>query len=380
MANVLTNKSCYGCGICARICPQKLIDIKLNQEGFYEPFLVNENQCTNCGLCSSVCSFNFELPAVEPECVHSFAAWSNDDSVRKKCSSGGVAFEIGRFLISSGYRICSVRYNTELDRAEHYIAYNVDELWQSVGSKYIQSYTLDALRSIDRNEKYLFVGTPCQVDSMRRYVKKLKIEDNFLFVDFFCHGVPSMLLWKKYVDSISKKIGHPTSVVWRNKSTGWHDSWEIRAENDNEKKVYFSKKSHGDSFYSLFLSNVCLNKACYSNCKYKFTSSAADIRLGDAWGYLYKNNESGVSIAIAFSEKGNSILKQTDCELIEHNLEEIAEDQLKNSISEPPARKFVMSMLEDRSKSIRNIQKSLFWYYRIDGIRKRIIRLFGIKR
>ena len=186
MMNVLTNKSCYGCGICARICPQKLIDIKLNQEGFYEPFLVNENQCTNCGLCSSVCSFNFELPAVEPECVHSFAAWSNDDSVRKKCSSGGVAFEIGRFLISSGYRICSVRYNSELDRAEHYIAYNVDELWQSVGSKYIQSYTLDALRSIDRNEKYLFVGTPCQVDSMRRDVKKLKIEDNFLFVDFFC--------------------------------------------------------------------------------------------------------------------------------------------------------------------------------------------------
>ncbi len=380
MANVSVNSSCYGCGICARICPQKLIDIKLNQEGFYEPYLVNENQCTNCGLCSSVCSFNFELPSVEPECVHPFAAWSNDDYVRKKCSSGGVAFEIGRYLISNGYKVCSVRYNAELDRAEHYIADNVDELWQSVGSKYIQSYTLDALRSIDRNDKYLFVGTPCQVDSMRRYVKKLKIEDNFLFVDFFCHGVPSMYLWKKYVDSISKKIGHPTSVVWRNKSTGWHDSWEIKAENDKDDKIYSSKKSQGDSFYNLFLGNVCLNKACYSDCKYKFTSSAADIRLGDAWGNLYKNNETGVSIAIAFSEKGNSILKQTDCELIEHGLEEIAEDQLKDSISEPRARKHVMRLLEDETKSIKNIEKSLFWYYRIDGIRKRIIRLLGIKR
>ena len=380
MENIFEVKSCYGCGVCARICPQKLIEIKHNNEGFYEPVILDKNKCTNCGLCASVCSFSFEFPSVEPECVYSYAGWSQDDSVRYKCSSGGVAFEIGRTLMSLGYKVCAVRYNTDSNRAEHYIASSVDDLWQSVGSKYIQSYTLDALMSIVRNEKYLFIGTPCQVDSMRRYVNKINLKDNFFFVDFFCHGIPSIFLWNKYIAAIEMKIGHQTSVSWRNKSDGWQDSWNIVVENKENGKKYSSKKSSGDSFYHLFLSNVCLGKACYSKCKYKYTSSAADIRIGDAWGNLYKDNDDGVSIAVAFTEKGNSILKQSNCELIEHNLDEIAEDQLKTSIPEPPARNFIMGQLKTESKSIQNIEKSLFWYYRKDGIKKRILRIFGIKR
>ena len=64
-----------------------------------------------------------------------------------------------------------MRYNTELARAEHYIATTIDELRPSIGSKYIQSYTINGFSSINRKQKYLVTGTPCQIDSFRRYIR-----------------------------------------------------------------------------------------------------------------------------------------------------------------------------------------------------------------
>ena len=55
----------------------------------------------------------------------------------------------------------------ERNVAEHYVASSLEELLQSKGSKYIQSYTVDGFRSINKNDKYLVVGTPCQIDSFR---------------------------------------------------------------------------------------------------------------------------------------------------------------------------------------------------------------------
>ena len=82
---------------------------------------------------------------------------------------------MGRTLIGEGYKVCGVRYNAERNRAEHYVATTIEELIPSIGSKYIQSYTVDGFKAINRNEKYLVTGTPCQIDSFRRYLQKLSL-------------------------------------------------------------------------------------------------------------------------------------------------------------------------------------------------------------
>ena len=33
--------NCFGCGVCAISCGRKLIDIRLNKDGFYEPYNAN---------------------------------------------------------------------------------------------------------------------------------------------------------------------------------------------------------------------------------------------------------------------------------------------------------------------------------------------------
>lgn len=156
----------------------------MNGDGFYEPYITDENKCTDCGLCTKICAYLHDDLALNSSVKESYAAWSKDSIVHNKCSSGGVGFEVGRSLIENGYKACAVRYNPEFARAEHYIATTVEELIPSIGSKYIQSYTINGFKSINRKEKYLVTGTPCQIDSFRRYIQKFKIEGNFVLMDF----------------------------------------------------------------------------------------------------------------------------------------------------------------------------------------------------
>ena len=236
--NVLKYNYCYGCGVCSASCPKKIITIELDRDGFYRPVIKEDILCIECGICIDVCSFNKKELALKTEPLKSWAAWSNDDRVRHKCSSGGIGFEIGKQLIEQGYKAVGCRYDIKMQRAEHYIATSVEEFTQSIGSKYIQSFTEDAFKHIDKKEeKYLITGTPCQIDSFRRMIQKFHCEDNFILMDFFCHCVPSMWAWQAYTKMLEPKIGKITYASWRNKfEYGWHDNWLMGLDGEKTSK------------------------------------------------------------------------------------------------------------------------------------------------
>ena len=371
MNNIGIVHDCYGCGVCATACGRKIIEIVQNANGFYEPRITDESKCTQCGICTEVCAYLHDDLSLKEVEIHPYAAWSKDHLVRRKCSSGGAGFEVGKYLLSQGYKVCGVRYNAEKNRAEHYIATNVEELIPSAGSKYIQSYTVDGFKAINRKEKYLVTGSPCQIDSFRRYIRKFRCEDNFVLLDFFCHGVPSMLVWKKYTEWAEKQVGKITYASWRNKWTGWHDSWAMGIDGEEhgekinwhdsydmlirEKKSYIeSRLSQGDMFYQLFLGDCCLGKQCYDHCKYKYNRSSADIRIGDLWGKTYNDDEDGVSGAVAFTQKGNEVLKQCNCELVEHSFDVVAEGQMKTCPQRIGAYNKILETLKNDSKNIQD--------------------------
>lgn len=383
--NISNIRDCYGCGVCAIACAQNIIKIKLNADGFYEPVIEDDGKCTDCGLCISVCSYSKEELSVQNVPLKSYAAWSNEPAVRRKCSSGGIGFEIGRYLIGKDYKVCGVQYNVDTNRAEHYIANTVEELIPSIGSKYIQSYTVDGFKAINRKEKYLVTGTPCQIDSFRRYIRKFHCEDNFVLMDFFCHGVPSMLLWNKYVKEVEKITGKITYASWRNKFTGlhdscvmsidgektgekvdWHDSYNMLIK--GEKGFYNSRLSQGDAFFSLFLSDSCLSKACYKKCKFKYDKSSADIRIGDLWGKNYKDDEDGVSAAIAFTKNGNELLHHCNCILTEHSFDVVAEGQQKNSAKMVAIQSKIMNELKDITINLNGPCMLIRRQYKLKGL------------
>src|SRR5690554_1923406 len=156
--------------MCVAVCPEKALDLKINEEGFYQPVQVN-SKCTECGLCEEVCPAynninNFNSPA------SSYSAYSRQNEIRKTCTSGGISYEIARLMLSKGYKICGVIYDNDKNIARHIISQNIEDLEKIKGSKYIQSYTVDAFREIFDtigNKKYLVFGTPCQIAALDKY-------------------------------------------------------------------------------------------------------------------------------------------------------------------------------------------------------------------
>lgn len=392
--NISHVHNCFGCGVCAASCGKGLISIELNRDGFYEPYIKDQSSCTHCGICTDVCAFSHvDLANKDAYPIKSWAAWSNDERVRRKCSSGGVGFEIGKQLIDQGYKAVGCRYDVKQQKAEHYIATTVNEFVASIGSKYIQSYTVDAFRQINRRgEKYLVTGTPCQIDSFRRMIRKFRCEENFLLLDFFCHCVPSMHAWKAYIKMLEPKIGKVTYVSWRNKfEYGWHDSWLMGVDGEKtsktieckdsfdtqiqERQTFIqSRKSQGDVFYKLFLGDIALGPQCEKNCKYKYDRSSADIRIGDLWGNTYKDNQKGVSALIAFTDKGSDLVESLkDVTLVEHPFEVVAEGQMKNNAKSKEMKPIVMALLRHNISLNSPLFKVLFLSQRVVSRIKRII-------
>lgn len=308
MKNISTLSECCGCGVCAISCPKKIIEIRQNVDGFYSAFVNDKSACLSCGICIKVCPALHDKPCeLDAFDIKTYSAKSINTDTLKFSSSGGMAFEIGKHLLNSGYKVCACSYDSEKNIVKHVICRDETELRKTSGSKYIQSYTFDGFSNFNKAENYIVIGTPCQIDAVRRWARMFNCEDNFILVDLFCHGVPTMLMYKKYCDFVQKNIGKIRNVLWRNKDYGWHKSSHMRI--DGDRGVFLDNPVNpikGFFFYA-FLRDFILAESCYK-CKYKHTSSAADIRLGDFWGDKYANDEDGMNLVYVFTKKGEDII------------------------------------------------------------------------
>lgn len=374
--NIAKFHDCYGCGMCVAICPTSAIAMRQSDAGFFQP-TVDESKCVECGQCERVCAFADKTQPISQVC-EGYAAYSNFEDVRARCSSGGVAYEIARYLIDQEYKYCGVRYNDKECRAEHYLATMIAELDASIGSKYVQSYTCNAFTRFDKTSKYVVVGTPCQIHSLRKYIRLKKIESNFVLIDFFCHGVPSYLMWNKYLRTCQHQTGSLTPhSAWRSKLHGWHDSWLMQLK--GPKGRVQSSMSQGDLFYKFFLRNRCLSPCCYDSCKYKMTASAADIRIGDLWGTKYAADEKGVSGVIALTQIGVELLQQLESSVLTPEpIEVVTESQMKSCPPRPSSFNYVSEQLSREDISLAEIDRKAsrieFWRDQLPGKMRYYVR------
>ncbi|HNX76645.1 MAG TPA: Coenzyme F420 hydrogenase/dehydrogenase, beta subunit C-terminal domain [Candidatus Rifleibacterium sp.] len=300
--------SCCGCGACAVACKFKAINLQLNLEGFFEPRL-DPGKCTHCGRCLQVC-FKFLGKSdriTDFKQAVLFSAVSKDASVVSSCSSGGVAFELSRAALDDGRKVLGAIYDADNHKVVTRIASEKTELGAMRGSKYLQSYTPDAfLASLnDVDNKYLFVGTPCQIYGMRKLCELEGQVDRYTFVDFFCHGVPSYLVWQRHLSDTMKSRPNERllSVGFRSKKFGWHSFCLEFCFSSGS----LFQKENTSNFYKIFFDDVMLARSCYT-CSICKRFGFSDLRIGDYWGAKYDENDTGVSIVAAPSDFGQKIL------------------------------------------------------------------------
>ena len=353
-----TNKSvskfsnCYGCGVCSITCPVNAISFTL-KDGFFH-ISVDDSLCIDCGKCLKTCSYDLFSSPQQSEVCGSYSAWSRDDETRYTSTSGGILYEISKSAISRGYKVVGVRYDYSKNIAKHFIFDSLDGLALASGSKYIQSYTLEALVELTTTDKYVIIGLPCMIASLRRYIEIKNLKSNFILIDFFCHGVPSYTFYWKYLDYLRNQIGDISSIKFRSKRCGWQSSTSIEAIGSEGE--YFRMMSEGDIFFNFFLRNRCLNPVCYDSCYYKATSSLADIRVGDFWGTKYSKNNQGINSVLTFTSKGEELLShiQDSCVINKEPTTEVLKGQMKTNAVRSKSYKIV-SILLSQNYSLRFI-------------------------
>lgn len=305
-------RECTSCQLCATVCAREAVKIELNEDGFYRP-VIDVDKCTDCGLCMRVCyRFDDDVKITTPEQLAKtqlYAAWSNNDELVRNTTSGGIGDLLAHELLKQGYKVVGCVYNDEKIRAEHRIATTEENLIPFRGSKYIQSYNFDAFKEVVKNcrqEKYAVFGTPCQIYALSKIADMKKVRDQFVFVDFYCHGCPSLHVWTKYQNYIktSKNLDHFDRVDFRSKAAGWGTFYLVVVVVDG--KPVFKSKKNLRGFYELFFCDQVLNDGC-NECQLRGTLEYTDIRMGDFWGKKFLYNTRGVSGISVVTERGREV-------------------------------------------------------------------------
>lgn len=299
MFNICNKKNCTGCSACYSICPKNAITMEENEEGFVYP-VIDTSLCVDCGLCQKVCpslNYNFSNDK-NPKC---YAAMAKDE-IRAISSSGGAFTVFANYILSNNGVICGAGYDENMN-VEHIIIDNINDLKKLNGSKYVQSNINDCYKKIKeyllKGRFVLFSGCPCQVTGLTNYLGKLY--DNLLTLDLICHGVPSPLLFKKYLkeEYPNEKI---IDINFRSKINGWNKGYNTIYTRTSKQE--YINKDFEDIYFSAFGCNMSLRKSCY-NCKYTKLPRTGDITIADFWGITKDcDDKKGTSLLLINNNNG----------------------------------------------------------------------------
>ena len=318
MIEINDKKKCSGCSACANACPRDCLEMQQDSEGFLYP-KIDLDICIDCTLCEASCpilkpSTNIDTPII-------YAAYNKDEPIRMNSSSGGIFTLIADYVINQGGIVFGACFDDKFELI-HSFAETHSELEKLQGSKYVQSTICNTYRqakkSLDEGRLVLFTGTPCQIGGLFSYLQKSY--PNLCTLDLICHGAPSPLVWKKYIEFREQRAGASIKKVsFRNKDSGWK-TFSISIEFSNN--TNYMMLHQDDHYMRGFLYNLFLRPSCY-DCSFKSINRQSDMTLADFWGVQHvfpkMDDDKGISIIMVNSLKGQALFDKIKEELVINN-------------------------------------------------------------
>lgn len=347
---VSDHEACTGCGVCALNCPVGCITMKESGEGFFYPD-VDKEKCTGCGFCEEKCHLNSSGRFEEGK---AYAVISRNEDELQRSSSGGVFSVLARKILDGGGIVvgCELQDGTY---PRHVIIREPADLCRLRGSKYVESDLAPILRELaeeaKNGRKILFSGTGCQIGAVRSL---LGANDNIIYAEILCHGVPSRSLFQRHNEFIEQKYGDKlTDIRFRCKeNASWNTSYRFAYTFRSGKTIVIP--AYRDAYYMNFIKSSIMRPSCY-RCAYAGNRRIGDITLGDYWGVENYHPEldasKGVSAVLVNTPAGERLFHECGEELtvIPTKAQYVQErvHAMKAPIPKPPERDGIYARIEE---------------------------------
>lgn len=317
---------CTGCGLCHSAIGTKM---KNTSKGFP---ICDLNEYDNTEFYEKCCPVEFykkvNTPQIWGEVDKAIIGYAKDREVRYKAASGGALTEIASFLLESGKVDAIIHTTFKSENPTENItclSRTTEEVRKRCGSRYSISVPLkDILQLIDVNERYAFIGKPCDVMALRQYISynnNLKAVFPFL-LSFFCAGEPSVDAQKTLLKAMNCSLEKCSSITYR--GNGWPGFTTIYNHDGKVERMQY--KDAWGKYLGRDIRNIC--RFCLDG-----TGDSADIVCADFW-HLTADGEPDFS-----EHEGRNIIitrnkKSTD--LVEGAIQKgyiIAESDFTNEMS-----------------------------------------------
>lgn len=343
MIEISNKENCCGCSACIQVCPIQCISFDEDVRGFRYPLVYKEN-CIDCGQCEIVCPCLNQGETKKPLKV--YAAINPNEEIRMKSSSGGIFSMLAEEVIERGGVVFGARFDDKWEVMHDYTE-TIEGLDSFRGSKYVQSRIGETYKQarnfLKEGRNVLFSGTSCQIAGLHKFLRKEY--NNLITIDLVCHGVPSPLVWRKYLNyclehefrilgKFDKK--NVAEINFRNKSTGWKKfGLLVKVKSVTENNMGKQKANEGtfiqqtldeNLYLRVFLNNLCLRPSCH-NCPAKAGKSKSDITIADYWEiskfHPELDDDKGVSAILVNSLTGINFIKGICAEIKETTYEQV---------------------------------------------------------
>ncbi len=307
--NEYINSYCTGCGLCHSV---NHAQFKIIDKGFPN---VAVKESEDIKFYEQVCPVYYYAEEkkhdVWGEIKAALVGYSSNPDLRFKAASGGALTELCIHLLESKQvdGIIHTTYDSEdQTRTVSCISTTREEVEVRCGSRYSISVPLyELLTMLDSKKKYAFVGKPCDVMALRRYMKLNMNVSNQIYclLSFFCAGEPSDNAQIELLKSMGCDRADCASITYR--GNGWPGYTKVVKKDGTELKLEY--KNAWGKYLGRDIRNIC--RFCMDG-----TGDAADIVCADFWQLDENGNpdfseHEGRNIIISRTELGDKILKES---------------------------------------------------------------------
>lgn len=310
MISLPSKKHCTGCGACAFVCSRNCIVMEEDAMGVILP-VVDSSNCVECNRCMSVCPILSACKLYTPEKV--FAARSLDSFTETHSASGGLASELYRESIRSGWSIVGAAQQDDfsvcLELTNDLIA---TERFRN--SKYVFSTAYKLYPGIQKllkgKGKAMVIGLPCQIAAIR---KVFRDTPDLFYVDIVCHGTTPHRYLLQHVRNIEKRESKKAfRLSFRDPAFGTGTfTFSVK---DRDGNTFYSKRTkEGDTYQYAYHRWISYRENCY-HCPFARKERVGDISLADYPGLgrhvPFPYRRGNISCVLVNTDRGDAMMKQ----------------------------------------------------------------------